>query len=148
MLNQDESAMKRFVSWSWNTVKHVESGWIRIMKHLKSGWKSVFHDYDYDNETDWIRSNDQIDIVTAMLITNLIKLFSYIGFWFMMFHGILKCFTALFHGVWKYFKVSLPCFIPFHNHETGAVETSLYVLCSLLLSHRFEYPTDVTTHVT
>ena len=58
------------------------------------------------------------DIVTAMLIANLIKLFSVIDFWLMVFHAVSRCFTALFHAVSKYFMlfhgVSLLCFMLFH----------------------------------
>ena len=54
----------------------------------------------------------KIDIVTAMLITNLIKLFSYNDFFYLwcftVFHDISMCFTVLFHGVSK-------CFTVFHG---------------------------------
>ena len=54
MLNQDESAMQQFVSWSWNTVKNVESGWNMIMKYLESGWSSVSWSWNILNQDETV----------------------------------------------------------------------------------------------
>ena len=48
----------------------------------------------------------------------------------LLFHAVSRCFTALFHDVsslclMMFQGVSLPCFILFHDHETGAVGTNL-----------------------
>ena len=174
-MNQDESAMKQFVSWSWNTVKHVEFGWNMVMKHLESGWSSVSWSWNTLNR-------DKIVIKhTVSCQWNTLNqgrwpqryLFSYIDFWVMVFHcavscsiidvsflfhccfmlfhcyfmlfhcwfiAVSCCFIAvslLFHCCFKVFRcsvsfcftvfqgVSLSFFILFHDHETGAVGTSL-----------------------
>ena len=174
MLNQDKSAMKQFVSWSWNTVKHVESGWISnetiffmVVKHRETCWIMMKHGH----ETPWIRMKqcfmdmkhcfiirihewtlNQDETVCLMVMKHTVScqwntfnqgwwpqryLFSYIDFWFIVFHGVsLCCFmlfhccfiavSLLFHAVsllchavsccFKVFQgVSLLCFILFHG---------------------------------
>ena len=127
MLNQDESG-------SWNTLnRDHETTRIRMKQCVSWSWNILFH----GNDTPWIRSNDQIDIVTTMLITNLIKLISYIDFWFMMFHDVSRYFTALFHGVSKCFKV-FPCFVSSHFMTMKQVQWEraciLFVHCCFPIS--------------
>ena len=139
MWNQHESAMKhlfdgRDTPWNMSiqdetfclmVVKHIESGRIGMKQCVLCSWNILLH----GNETPWIRSNNHIDIITAMLITNQIKLFSYTNVLFRVFHGISWCFKVLRSSVSCCFKVfqgaSLPCFILSHYHEKDAMGMSL-----------------------
>ena len=147
MLNQDESAIKQFVSWSSNTVQHVESGWNMVMKHLESEWNSVFHGH----ETPWIRMKQCVSWNTLFHGYEIpwicFMLFQGVSlFCSLLFHGVSRCFISLFHA---FRHVSLLCFkvfhcsvsrcfkvfqclfhdhetALFHDHETGAVQTILW----------------------
>ena len=79
---------------------------------VSCSWNTLF----YGNETSWIRSNDHIDIVNSMLITNQIKLFSYIDFWFMVFRGVSWCYK-LFHCPVSW------CFKVFHCRVSSSFMT-------------------------
>ena len=134
-LNLDESAMKQFVSWSWNTLKHVQSRWIineticfMVVKHRETCWIRMKHGH----ETPWIKMK-QCFLVMKYLesgwnsvfhghethcfmpmkhlesrtVTTEISIFLY---WFLI-HCVSWCFTALFHAVIFLFHC---CFMLFH----------------------------------
>ena len=125
--------MKQFVSWSWNTVKHVESGWnhghetpwIRMKQCVSWSWNTLFH----ANETPWIRDDDHRDIYFLILIFGswcFLALFHAVSLLFhavsLLFHAVSCCFIAvslMFHAVHYCFKVfhcSVSfCFTVFHR---------------------------------
>ena len=132
MLNQDEWAMKQFVSWSWNTVKHVESGWNMVMKHLESGWNSVFHGHETHFSCQWNTLNQGRRPQRY--------LFSYIDFWFLVFHCVsLCCFIAvslLFHAVSLPLHAVSCCFTVFHCAVSCCfIDVSLLFHCCCMLFH-------------
>ena len=173
-LNQDVSAMKQFVSWSWNTVIHVESGWISketicfmVVKHRETCWIRMKHGHEipwirmkqyvswswntlfHANETPWIRDGYHRDIYFLILIfcslcfmvfrcavlccfisvsCCFIAVSCCFNHFLLLFHCCSIAVSLLFHCCFMLFQgVSLLCFILFHDHETGAVGTSLKV---------------------
>ena len=170
ILKQDET-------WSWNTLNQDEivfhshdTPWIRMKQCVSWSRNTLFH----ANETPWIRNGDHRDIYFFILIFG--------SSCFMVFHcavsccfiAVSCCFIAvsflfhccfmLFHGVsslcFMVFQgVSLLCFILFHDHETGAVGTSLksidvrlrvfqYELSSLLVTTSSFLVRSVTAGIT
>ena len=127
----------------WIRMKHGhETPWIRmkhcfmVMKHLELGWNSVFHGHE-------TRCFMPMKYLESGTVTTEISIFLY-WFWFMVFHcAVSCCFIAvscsfitvsllfhccfmLFHCCFAVFHGVSRCFIAlFHDHETGAVGTSL-----------------------
>ena len=127
-----QSAMKQFVSWSWSTVKHVESRWTW-------SWNTLNQDETVGHETHCFMPMKYLEWGT---VTTDISIFLY-WFWFIVFHGVSLRWFMLFHCCFKLFHaVSLLfhcCFIAvsllFHAVSLLFHCSFIAVLCCFKVFH-------------